>query len=146
MKPEEIYAFFDSYSKAVRSSDIDQIVCHYAQPYIAHALGNTFHFPDRAAAKASAASHIAKLRQWGLSNARVIDVPFTIISETAAMAFPLWEVQPEKGDHWHMRLVYGLRKHPEGVLAELAVGDGEAIQMMQRYPDFFKTDFAPKVS
>jgi len=137
MQPADIYAFFDSYSKAARESDIDAMVLHYAEPYTGFALGNSFHFANRAAAKASAGPHVARLKEYGLSEVHMIDVQFNMISDTSAMCYSIWEVRPKKGERWHMKLVYGLREHPEGLLAELAIADHEALNMMKRYPDFF---------
>jgi ketosteroid isomerase-like protein len=137
MKEADIYAFFESYSKATRESDIDAMVLHYAEPYTGFVLGQSFHFPNRAAAKASAGAHVARLKEYGLSEVHVIDVQYHIISETSVIAFSIWEVRPKKGERWHMRLVYGLRESPAGIHAELAIADNEAINMLKRYPDFF---------
>jgi ketosteroid isomerase-like protein len=133
-----IEAFFKSYAKATADGDVDAMVRHYAEPYTAFALGQTFTYPTRAAAKASTAPHIAKLQANGISDFRVLDVQYNIISDTYVMTFPLWEVRPRDRDPWHMRLVYGLRLHPEGLLAELAVADNEAKNILALYPHLFQ--------
>jgi ketosteroid isomerase-like protein len=133
-----IEAFFKSYAKATSDGDVDAMVRHYAEPYTGFALGHSFSFPNRAAAKASTAPHMAKLQANGLTDFRVIDVQYNIVSDTFVMTFPLWEVRPKDRDSWHMRLVYGLRLHPEGLLAELAVADNEAKNIMALYPHLFE--------
>lgn len=111
MVQDDIKQFLLSYCAAFNAFDPRAVTQHYALPAQIATKQGQLVFRTAAEAEANSNALVAMYKNWGYSEARLIDVDIVLLGELFASANVQWEVQRRGNfDPWRFRTHYTLSR------------------------------------